>query len=410
MKDHEGFNSFYDYVINMYPDLSEDQMEYRLAYEFWAQLYYSSKLLNKKTTGPSPLQDEPIQLREAMLQKAATFYVSSVPRAFKIMNEIQKTVEEEVEEDLRAMIRLGLHKEFGFSARDLRAALRSEARRTEGPSAVQRAGAAPGIRKELRDRGLIKTFRGPRLRALPLRWGEKGYSLRALGRALERLGVPNAHAALAGALSLQVRAARLEEALFRLGALASEFPPRTDAQPSVPRALYDYRGFSAHPEDYLPPLLLAAADKNLKVTLWLKGAGESDLNRLRQALQRDAASGLGAYPRGNFRVEPAPDSSKVLSRFAARVKRDRVPSGLVSSEREVLPPSNAIGGAMLAHGSSESVSLQNLTGVLLAKRLLDLPPDRPDPDIHTGPELAGEGRWSELMADIEGQRAREAAA
>lgn len=162
--------------------------------------------------------------------------------------------------------------------------------------------------------------------------------------------------------------------------------------PGAPRAIYDYRGsVSENIEDYQIPLMLAAIDRNLKLTLWFNAADE-DMTHLKRGLQQYAVKHYGAYPK-NLLIEKAPQS--IFGELASRVRRGKVPAGFVSSDEKILPRFNAIRGLIVAAGSS-SAGIQDLTEILLFKRTLKLGRDELETMIYTGQDLA-EGRLAELL-------------
>lgn len=199
---------------------------------------------------------------------------------------------------------------------------------------------------------------------------------------------------------------KIEQEISTLGPLKSYFPPRIESQPALPRALYDYRSvFSENPEDYDLVILQAAADRNLKLTLWLN-ATEDQLGTLQTELTQYARSRYGFYPK-NLKIEVAPQN--ILGELFARARKGKVPTGFVSSTPEILPKINAGRGIILAVGSVESTTVQNLTATLLAARLRNFSFNQLDPRIYRGEDLA-KGRWAELFAFLEARQAMLAAA
>jgi len=250
-----------------------------------------------------------------------------------------------------------------------------------------------------------KNFDGPMDKTLLRRFETWG---RVFQEAASRhLGIEPAFAQTA--VSKPIDFTKIDQEVSTLGNLKGYFPPRTESQPIVPRALYDYRSvFSGSAADYDLAILQTASDPKLNLTLWLNATAD-ELGRLKTELTRYAESQYGFYPQ-NLEIEAAPRNimGELFARAFARARKEKLPTGFVSSDKSILPQVNAGRGVILAAGSSQTMS-QNLTAALLAKKLLDFPPDQLDPRIYTGEDLA-EGRWAELVAFLEARQAMLAAA
>lgn len=249
-----------------------------------------------------------------------------------------------------------------------------------------------------REKGL--TFR---LWGLDEQFGkEVGQAFRRM--VLEAWGVPPVFAETA--VSAPADFTKIDQEIAGLGDLKSYFPPRTESQPTLPRALVDYReSFSHDPADYDLLVLLAGSDPNLEITLWLRGDGE-EMGVVRNKVYAYARSRYGLEIQKNLKfiaTEEPPE--KIFPTFYALFNqgkfhsRGKVTTGFLSANESIFHQANVAPGLTLVKGIPKNFLLQNLGDVVLARHLLDS--RKLAASYHQIPhvsQLAEEGHWEAFAA------------
>lgn len=162
--------------------------------------------------------------------------------------------------------------------------------------------------------------------------------------------------------------------------------------PAVARVIYDYRGpVSAKMADYEKTIGLAAADKKLKLFLWVDGS-DNEIANLKHQIDQYAREHYGANLK-NLAIERAP--ANLWAELSTRVRNGKIPAGFIG-DPGILPNDNTIPNLIMASAPSAAVEIRDLTAYLVAERLLT-PWNGLQMTVYTGASLAGPERWAALI-------------